>query len=193
MKSDRSDRAAVDEEERRSVPSSSVTRPEKPKKKKKVEKAYDLQSIMSEEPAKRKKKSRLGSKKLAKRGHRSAPSQDPEMGTYELDMSGVPRDKLELTVSTLHRVNQGLKSSSDRAESALSGMTRAVGKMTKARNDKEGWLMEENRLLRDLIGWKKVEPRAATSQDSPSEDETESLEEDDQEAMDAAKEEVRDA
>ena len=90
-----------------------------------------------------------GSKKLAKRGHRSSPPTDPDRGTYELDMSGVPRDKLELTVSTLHRVNQGLKSSSDRAESALSGMTRAVGKMTKARNDKEGWLMEENRLLRD--------------------------------------------
>ena len=195
MRSDRSDRAAVDEEERRSVPSSSVTRPEKPKqkKKKKAEKAYDLQSVMSEEPAKRKKKSWQGSKKLAKRGHRSAPSHDPEMGTYELDMSGVPRDKLELTVSTLHCVNQGLKSSSDRAESALSGMTRAVGKMTKARNDKEGWLMEENRLLRDLIGWKKVESQAAPSRSSPSDEETESLEEDDQEAMDATKEEVRDA
>ena len=107
-------------------------------------------------------------------------------------MSGVPRDKLELTVSTLHRVNQGLKSSC-RAESALSGMTRAVGRMTKARNDKEGWLMEENRLLRDLIGWKKVEPHAAPSPRSSSEGETESLEEDAPEEMEDAKKEVGDA
>ena len=121
MRSDRSDRAAFDEEEHRSVPSSSAKRPEKPRKKKKAERSLDLYSVFSEEPAKRKKKVWQGSKKLAKKGHRSAPSQDPERGTYELDMSGVPRDKLELTVSTLHRVNQGLKSSSDRAASALSG------------------------------------------------------------------------
>ena len=69
MRSDRSDRAAFDEEERRSVPSSSIARPEKPKqkKKKKTEKASDVQSVMSEEPMKRKKKSWQGSKKLAKR------------------------------------------------------------------------------------------------------------------------------
>ena len=108
-------------------------------------------------------------------------------------MSGVPRDKLELTVSTLHRVNQGLKSSSDKAESALSGMTRAVDRMTKARNDKEGWLMEENRLLRNLIGWKKIEPREAPSPRSPSAEATESLEEDDPEGSGADKEEVGDA
>ena len=142
---------------------------------------------------KRKKKSKQGSKKLAKRGHRSAPSQSPEVGTFELDMTGVPREKLELTVSTLHRVNQGLKSSSDRAESALSGMTRAVGKMTRARNDEKNWLMEENRLLKDLIGWKKVEPQVAPSPSSSSEDETESLEEDEQEAGDTIQEEVGDA
>ena len=75
----------------------------------------------------------------------------------------------------------------------MSGMTRAVGRMTKARNDKEGWLMEENRLLRDLIGWKKVEPQAAPSPRAPSEDETESLEEDDPEGVEATKKEVRDA
>ena len=45
---------------------------------------------------KRKKKSWQGSKKLAKKGHRSAPSQSPEVGTFELDMTGVPREKLEL-------------------------------------------------------------------------------------------------
>ena len=195
MRSDRSDRAALDEEERRSVPSSSIARPEKPKqkKKKKTEKASDVQSVMSEEPMKTKKKSWQGSKKLAKRGHRSTPSQSPEVGTYELDMTGVPREKLELTVSTLHRVNQGLKSSSDRAESALSGMTRAVGKMTRARNDEKNWLMEENRLLKDLIGWKKVEPQVAPPPSSSSEDETESLEEDEQEARDTIQEEVGDA
>ena len=176
------------------MPSSSVVRPEKSrKKKKKTGKSYDLHSVFSEEPAKRKKKAWEGSKKLAKRGHRSSPPTDPDRGTYELDMSGVPRDKLELTVSTLHRVNQGLKSSSDRAESALSGMTRAVGKMTKARNDKEGWLMEENRLLRDLIGWKRVESQAAPSPRSPSSEETESLEEDEPAEMDATREEVGDA
>ena len=142
---------------------------------------------------KRKKKVWQGSKKLAKRGHRSSPSQDPDMGTYELDMSGVPRDKLELAVHTFHRVNQGLKSSSDKAESALSGMTRAVDRMTKARNDKEGWLMEENRLLRNLIGWKKIEPREAPSPRSPSAEATESLEEDDPEGSGADKEEVGDA
>ena len=86
IRSDRSDRAAFDEEEHRSVPSSSARRPEKPRKKKKTEKSYDLYSVFSEEPAKRKKKVWQGSKKLAKKGHRSAPSQDPERGTYELDM-----------------------------------------------------------------------------------------------------------
>ena len=192
-RSDRSDRAALDEEERRSIPSSSALRPEKPRKKKKAAKSYDLHSVFSEEPVKRKKKVWQGSKKLAKRGHRSSPSQDPEMGTYELDMSGVPRDKLELAVNTFHRVNQGLKSSSDKAESALSGMTRAVDRMTKARNDKEGWLMEENRLLRNLIGWKKLEPREAPSPRSPSAEATESLEEDDPEGSGADKEEVGDA
>ena len=77
MRSDRSDRAAFDEEEHRSVPSSSARRPEKPRKKKRAEKSYDLYSVFSEEPAKRKKKVWQGSKKLAKKGHRSAPSQDP--------------------------------------------------------------------------------------------------------------------
>ena len=192
-RSDRSDKAAFDEEERRSIPSSSAMRPEKPRRKKKAEKAYDTRSVFSEEPAKRKKKVWQGSKKLAKRGHRSSPSQDPDMGAYQLDMSGVPRDKLELTVSALHRVNQGLKSSSDKAESALSGMTRAVDRMTKARNDKEGWLMEENRLLRNLIGWKKIEPREAPSPRPPSAEATESLEEDDPEGSGADKEEVGDA
>ena len=98
---------------------------------------------------KRKKKSKVGSKKAARKGHRQA-SQLPPVDTYELDMTGVPREKLEQTVNAFHRVNQGLKSSSDRAESALSGMSRMIGKMTKARNDERGWLQEENRLLKDL-------------------------------------------
>ena len=105
-------------------------------------------------------------------------------------MEGVPRDRLEQTVHALHRVNQGLKSSSDRAESALSGMSRMIGKMTRARSDERNWLQEENRLLKDLVGWKKVGPRVATpppssSSSSSSEDETESLDDDEQE-VDAA-------
>ena len=118
-RSDRSDRAAYDDEERRSVPSSSLAIKEK-KKKRKTEKAMDSRSVLSEEPTKRKKKSKHGSKKAAKKGHRQS-SQLPPVDTYELDLEGVPRDKLEQTVGALHRVNQGLKSSSDRAESALSG------------------------------------------------------------------------
>ena len=58
---------------------------------------------------------------------------------------------------------------------------------------REGWLMEENRLLRNLIGWKKIEPREAPSPRSPSAEATESLEEDDPEELGAAKEEVGDA
>ena len=122
VRSDRSDRAAYDEEERRSVPSSSLARKEKKKKKRRPEKAMDSRSALSEEPTKRKKKSKHGSKKAAKKGHRQS-SQLPPVGNFELDMTGVPRDKLEQTVNAFHRVNQGLKSSSDRAESALSGMT----------------------------------------------------------------------
>ena len=136
VRSDRSDRAAYDEEERRSVPSSSLAIKEK-KKKRKTEKAMDSRSVLSEEPTKGKKKSKHGSKKAAKKGHRQS-SQLPPVDTYELDMEGVPRDKLEQTVHALHRVNQGLKSSSDRAESALSGMSRMIGKMTRARNDERG-------------------------------------------------------
>ena len=188
VRSDRSDRAAYDEEERRSVPSSSLAKKDK-KKKRKTEKAFDSRSVLSEEPAKRKKKSKHGSKKAAKKGHRQ-PSQPPSVDEYELDMEGVPRDKLEQTVNALHRVNQGLKSSSDRAESALSGMSRMIGRMTRARNDERNWLQEENRLLKDLVGWKRVGPRVATpppssSSSSSSEDETESLDDDEQE-VDAA-------
>ena len=65
--------------------------------------------------------------------------------------------------------------------------------MTRARNDETSWLMEENRLLKDLIGWKKVESQVAPSPSSSSEDETESLEEDEQEAEDTIQEEVGDA
>ena len=115
------------------------------------------------------------------------------MDTYELDMTGVPREKLEQTVNAFHRVNQGLKSSSDRAESALSGMSRMIGKMTKARNDERGWLQEENRLLKDLVGWKRVGSRVATPPPSSSEEETESLDEDEQEEDAASGKEAGDA
>ena len=190
VRSDRSDRAAYDEEERRSVPSSSLAK--KDKKKRKTEKAIDSRSVQSEEPVKRKKKSKHGSKKEAKKGHRQ-PSQPPSVDACELDMEGVPRDELEQTVNALHRVNQGLKSSSDRAESALSGMSRMIGKMTRARNDERSWLQEENRLLKDLVGWKRAGPRVATPPPSSSEDETESLDEDEQKGDAAIVEEDRDA
>ena len=191
VRSGRSDRAAYDEEERRSVPSSSLAKKDK-KKKRKTEKAMDSRSVLSEEPAKRKKKSKHGSKKAAKKGHRQ-PSHPPSVGEYELDMEGVPRDRLEQTVHALHRVNQGLKSSSDRAESALSGMPRMIGRMTRARNDERNWLQEENRLLNDLVGWKRVGPRVATPPPSSSEDETESLDDDEQEEDAAVIEEAGDA
>ena len=113
------------------------------------------------------------------------------VGEYQLDMEGVPRDKLEQTVHAL--VNQGLKSSSDRAESALSGMSRMIGKMNKAQNDRQTWLQEENRLLKDLVGWKRAGSRVATPPPSSSEGETESLEDDEQEEDAAVREEVGDA
>ena len=131
-----------------------------------------------DEPMKRKKKSKHGSKKAAKKGHRSQPSQPPEVDEYELDMEGVPRDKLERTLTAMHRVNQGLKASSDRAESAVSGMTRMIGRLTRARDDERGWLREENRILKDLVGWKKSGSRVASPPPSSSEEETASLEED---------------
>ena len=171
-RSDCSDRAAYDEEERRSVPSSSPVKRDK-KKKRKTEKAVDAQSAMGDEPMKRKKKSKHGSKKAAKKGHKSQPSQPPEVDTCELDMEGVPRDKLERTLNAMHRANQGLKSSSDRAESALSGMSRVIARMTRARNDERGWLREENRILKDLVGWKRPGPRAASPPPSSSEEEEE--------------------
>ena len=138
----RSDKAAYDEDERRSVPSSSPAK--RDKQKKRAGKATDVQSATGGEPMKRKKKSKHGSKKAAKRSSRSRPSQVPKAEGYELDMEGVPRDKLERTLTAMHRVNQGLKASSDRAESAVSGMTRMMNRLTKARNDERGWLQEED-------------------------------------------------
>ena len=191
VRSDRSDRAACDEEERRSVPSSSLAGKDK-KKKRKTEKAMDSRSALSEEPTKRKKKSKLGSKKAAKKGHRRSP-QPPPVDVYELDIEGVPRDKLEQAVNAFHRVNQGLKSSSDRAESALSGMSRTIGRVTRARNDERGWLREEKRLLKDLVGWKRAGSRVATPPPSSSEEETESLDDDEREEDAAPDKEAGDA
>ena len=85
----RSDKAACDEEEHRSVPSSSPVKRDK-KKKKRTEKATDAQFAQGDEPMKRKKKSKHGSKKAAKKGHRSQPSLPPGVDEYELDMEGVP-------------------------------------------------------------------------------------------------------
>ena len=187
----RSDKAAYDEEEHHSVPSSSPAK--RDKRKKRAKKATNVQSATGDEPMKRKKKSKHGSKKAARKGPRSRPSQVPEADEYELDMEGVPRDKLERTLTAMHRVNQGLKASSDRAESAVSGMTRTMTRLTKARDDERGWLKEENRILKDLVGWKKSASRAASPPPSSSEEETASLEEDEDEEEAAPFEEVRDA
>ena len=103
----RSDKAAYDKDERRSVPSSSPAKREK--KKKRAGKATDVQSATGEEPMKRKKKSKHGSKKAAKKSSRSRPSQAPEAEGYELDMEGIPGDKLERTLTAMHRVKSGLE------------------------------------------------------------------------------------
>ena len=171
------------------MPSSSPAK--RDKQKKRAGKATDVQSATGEEPMKRKKILKYGSKKAAKKSSHSRPSQVPEAEGYELDMEGVPRDKLERTLTAMHRVNQGLKASSDRAESAVSGMTRMMNRLTKARNDERGWL-QENRILRDIVGWKNAS-RAASPPPSPSEEETDSLEEDRDEEEDAPYEEVGDA
>ena len=81
----------------------------------------------------------------------------------------------------MHRVNQGLKASSDKADSAMSGMSRMIGRLTRARDYERGWLREENRILKDLVGWKKSGSRVASPPPSSSEEETESLEEDEDE------------
>ena len=72
-----------------------------------------------------------------------------------------------------------------------------IGRMTRARNDERGWLREENRLLKDLVGWKRAGSRVASPPPpSSSEDETESLDDDEEEEEEEeakAVEEVRDA
>ena len=86
VRSDRSDRAACDEEERRSVPSSSLAVKER-KMKRKTQKAVESRSVLSEEPTKRrKKKSKLGSKKAARKGHRQ-PSQSSLSLSLSLSLS----------------------------------------------------------------------------------------------------------
>ena len=71
----------------------------------------------------------------------------------------MPEDKLRETLSRMHRVNQGLRASSEKAESAVSEMTRVMGKLNRARNAEREWLQEESKILKDLVGWKKRSPR----------------------------------
>ena len=54
-------------------------------------------------------------------------------------------------------------------------------------------LQEENRILKDLIGWKRSKTRAPSPPMPPSEQETDSLEEDEAEEVDEPESEVRDA
>ena len=68
-----------------------------------------------------------------------------------------------------------------------------IGRMTKAQNDERGWLREENRILKDLVGWKRSVPRVASPPSASSEEETASLEEDEEEEKAEIDEEVGDA
>ena len=90
----------------------------------------------------------------------------------------VPDDKLQETLTRMHKVTKRLRASSEKAESAVSQMTRVTGKLNRARNAERGWLQEENKLLKDIVGWKKRKPKDPTPPPSdPEEDETDSLEE----------------
>ena len=61
-------------------------------------------------------------------------------------------------------------------------MTRVVGKRSRARNAERGWLQEENRILKDIVGWKTSAARAPTPPPTDSEEEeTDSVEGDEAE------------
>ena len=174
-------KTAYDEDERRSsVPSTRAVREEKQR----AGKASEVRSEKGDEPAKRKYKSKHGSKKAAKKASKFRRSQDPEEDDWELDIGDdVPQDKLRETLTAMHRVTTGLRASSEKAESAVSQMTRVMGRLNRARNAERGWLQEENRLLKDIVGWKKRKPKDPTPPPSDSEEEeTDSLEEDELES-----------
>ena len=143
----RSDKAAYDEDERRSsVPSSRAVRKEK---KKPAGKASEVHSAKGAEPVKTKKKSKHGSKKAAKKASKSRPSHDPEADDWELDIrDDTPREKLKETLTAMHRVNGGLKASSEQADSAVSEMCHLMGKWRRARDAERGWLQEENGIVK---------------------------------------------
>ena len=192
----RSDKAAYDEEERRSsVHSARAVLKERPH----ARKASGSRFEKPEEPAKRKHRSKHGSKKEAKRATRSRRSHDPEEEEWELDLGDeVLEDKLRETLTRTHRATKGLRGSSDKANSAVSQTSHLmtqVGKQqrewAKARNAERGWLQEENQFLKDIVGWKKRKPREPSPPRSdPEEDETDSLEEDELENEDEAKKSV---
>ena len=180
----RADKAAYDEDERRlSVPSSKPARKEK---KKQAGKASEVHSAKGEELVKRKKKSKHGSKKAAKKASKSRPSHDPEADDWELDIGDdMPREVLKKSLTAMHRVNKGLKASSEQADSAVSEMSQLMGKWSRARDAERGWLQEENRILKDLVGWKRSATRAPSPPPTDSEEETDNLEEDEAEEEDA--------
>ena len=66
-------------------------------------------------------------------------------------------------------------------------------RLTKARNEERSCLQEENRILKDLLGWKRSSQRARSPPRSDEEEETDSLEEDEAEEDDMPDEEVGDA
>ena len=188
----RSDKAARDEEERRS--SVHLSRAVL-KEKRRAGKASGSQVEKPEEPAKRKHKSKHGSKKEAKRATKSRRSQEEPDEDWDFDLGDeVPDDKLRETLSRMSRVTKGLRASSEKADSAVSQMSNLMTKMgkqqrawEKARNSERDWLQEENRLLKDGLGWKKRRPQSrerSPPRSDPEEDETDSLEEDEPEEGD---------
>ena len=80
------------------------------KEKRRAGKASGSRFEKPEEPAKRKYKSKHGSKKEAKRATRSRRSHEPEEEEWELDLGDeVPEDKLRETLTRMQRVTKGLR------------------------------------------------------------------------------------
>ena len=125
----RSDRAAFDEEERRSSVhwSRAVL-----KERRRAGKASGSQMEKPEEPVKRKHKSKNGSKKAAKKATRSRRSHEASDEELDFDLGEeVADDKLRETLTRMSRVTKGLKASSEKADSAVSRLSNLTSQMGK--------------------------------------------------------------
>ena len=109
----------------------------------------------------------------------------------ELDFDlgdAIPDGKLRETLKRMNRATKSLNASSEKADSAVSRMSNLMSQMgkqqcewEKAKNTERDWLQEENRFLKDVLGWRKRRPpsRKRPPPDSePVEEETDDLEED---------------